>query len=773
MPTDDTRPHHDAAASSNNRAETERALRESEERFRELTDLLPEGVFESDAQGLITYTNARGLELTGYSAEDLERGVNVLDVFTTGDRKRGAEHFSALLRGETPGPKEYKIRRKDGSTKQVAMHSASIRRGDQIVGIRGVISDIASLKAVEEALRTSELRYRRVWESAPLAFVVSDRDCIVTDWNPCAAALFGWTREEVLGRSFFDFLIPEVVRPPVEVVVQRLLADELPSHGVNENLTKNGELITCEWSNVRLLDPDGEVVGVLSLALDISERRRAEEALKASEDKYRLITERAPMGIVVTDEQSVIIEVNTTLCRILEQSREALLGGSWSTLLCGQELERAEQVRRRLRTRGQLEGEELTLGDKTLGITSSVLTQLPWRVISLVQDISQTKRLEEQLRQAQKMDALGNLAGGVAHDLNNMLSAIMSLTLVLKDDMGAEHDANRDLDGIVAACRRGQGLTRNLLGFARQSPSLREPLSINRLVHEASDLLERTISKKIVIELQLDDELAVVEGDPSHLNQLMINLGLNAADAMRKGGTLTYSTTNVRLDQGEAELLELRSGRYVHVQVHDTGTGMPPTALERAFEPFFTTKPEGAGTGLGLSLVYGTAKKHGGVARIESQEGSGTTANVYLPATSGLARELVDTAESSVGFLPASGTILLVDDEELIRSSGRRLLQKLGFTVLLAENGQAALEVYKEHALEIDLVILDLIMPVMDGAEAYSRLREFDPDVRIVPSSGYTSEEVADKLQELGAGEFVHKPYNLKQLSAALARALE
>jgi len=368
------------------------------------------------------------------------------------------------------------------------------------------------------------------------------------------------------------------------------------------------------------------------------------------------------------------------------------------------------------------------------------------------------------------MEAIGNLAGGVAHDMNNILAAIMALCEVIKleDLPGAETRA--DVDSITEACRRGRDLTRNLLGFARKGKYRKERIDLNKLVGEVMALMARTGSKKVEVGGHLDPSLGVVEGDPTQLNQVLINLALNASDAMPQGGTLRFTTTRAVIDERAGGTFDpvLAPGDYIKLEVSDNGSGMSSEVLEQAFDPFFTTKPLGKGTGLGLSMVYGAIINHGGTVLLESEEGHGTTVTLFLPERGHLGTPRSKAPEEPDHLYRGTGTILLVDDEERIRKTGRRILEHLGYQVILAGDGEEALRLFQERREEIALVVLDLMMPVMDGAETLRRLRQLDPTTRVLITSGFSEEQVA----QMDAVGFIQKPYTLELFSEKVSEAL-
>lgn len=553
------------------------------------------------------------------------------------------------------------------------------------------------------------------------------------------------------------------------------------------------------------------------LRTDLARRTRdlelSNRALVESKERYRMLFNSGNDAVFVypfvpDGPPRAFIEVNDVACHWLGYSRDELLRMNFTNLHPnGQNPLTVSHLENLLKHKHILYETEIH-GREGRKIPVEISTRLfelgqQLTVLDIVRDVTERKRseeekskLEEQFREAQKMEAVGRLAGGVAHDMNNVLGAIMGFAAALEQEIEATDEQRSDIRGILEASRKGRDLTRDLLGFARKGKYLKESISFNAMAADIQNILTRTIPKTIVVETDLQTDLKFVEGDSGQLNHAVMNICLNAVDALQGRGVLTLCTRNIPLENEDAKFPDLHPGEYVSIQIRDNGQGMEPETLERAFEPFFTTKPQGQGTGLGLAMAYGAVNNHKGRIHIESALGQGTTVTIYLPALSdedaqNMRRERMNsylpppniTAEKDqpkIQLRPkerkesmeqkTSGTVLLVDDEPMIRNAGKRLLSRLGFRVLLATNGEEAIEQFKNQRDEIKFIVLDLIMPVMNGEEAFSAIHAIDPNARVLLSSGFSKEEKAEELLRLGAAGFIQKPFDLKTLTRELEK---
>jgi PAS domain S-box-containing protein len=525
----------------------------------------------------------------------------------------------------------------------------------------------------------------------------------------------------------------------------------------------------------------------LQAALEIGlYKHRMERRLKESESRFRLLFENSPDAIFITNPDSgEILDANPAASELLLKSHAEIVGLHQSKLHPSYMLELvttefSEQIRASRQNRKPLPIESAVLRADGSEVPVEVLAQIVHLngnpvFQSSFRDISQRKqaeeekkRLEAQLHLAQKMEAIGTLAGGIAHDFNNLLMAIQGNASLLRHTIESAHPHYERLKTIEQLVGSGAKLTAQLLGYASKGRYEVKAIDLNRLAEGISDTFGRA-KKDIIIHMELAEDLLPVEADQGQIEQVLLNLFVNAVDAMPDGGELILRTMNVTSEDMKDRLYEPKSGRYVLLNVADNGTGMDKETQKRIFDPFFTTKETGQGTGLGLASAYGIIKGHGGYIDVESTEGQGTTFRVYLPASV----QMVDkTNEKPNQPITGSGTILIVDDEELVLDANINLLKSVGYTVYEAKGGREAVEIYNAHKDEIDLVILDMIMPQMGGAEAFDRMKAINPNVRVLLSSGFSLEAQAREILNRGCDGFIQKPFGLEELSRKISEIL-
>jgi two-component system cell cycle sensor histidine kinase/response regulator CckA len=517
-----------------------------------------------------------------------------------------------------------------------------------------------------------------------------------------------------------------------------------------------------------------------ALKRDIARRKQVEAALGRSEERYRDLYDNAPDGYCVADAGGLIYEMNATLLSWLGYSRQAVIGRMrLEDVLVSKGRQQIDHLLDGCRRAGHLEHVEQTLVCRDgrhlpVRLNMRAMRDMMGQYTGVrvtARDISQEKELEAQLLQAQKLESLGTLTSGIAHDFNNMLTGILGFNELLLQEVESDHPMYEDLHHIEVLSLRAANMVKQLMTFSRGNISQKTSLSLHPLLEEITQLLERMIPESIEVAMHMAAEDLVVEADPTQIQQVVMNLVLNARDAMPEGGQLLIKTARVELDEAFCQMHPgLQPDWYALLSVSDTGTGIPLEVRPHIFDPFFTTKAVGEGTGLGLPVVYGIVKSHNGAIEVESQVGQGTIMKIYLPLT----EQPIAPAPAVGSLLTGTETILLVEDNPLVLEFGRSALERLGYQVLTAQDGAEALEVFEARHDEIALVILDVVMPTMGGHEVARAVRHRKPSVAVLLTTGYDYPEEAGEEQEAAeAYQLLRKPYRIRELAWAVRAALE
>jgi two-component system cell cycle sensor histidine kinase/response regulator CckA len=636
------------------------------------------------------------------------------------------------------------------------------------------------LRRAQGELEASWARVFDLYDLAPVGYLTLSEQGLILEANLTAAKLLGVERSRLARQPVTRF----IVREDQDIYYlhrKQLFETQEPQVCEMRMVRKGGSQFWARVEATAAQDGESGAPVCRAVVSGITARKQAEEALRESEWKLKEAQRLGRIGHWEFDLGTQQVRWSDMVFALYE--RDPKLGPpsaeEEAAYYSPEDAERVHNSARhtietgepykldvRVRLPGGRHADVVATGVPVMDAHGRII-----RLLGTVQDVTERKQLEAQLLQLQKMEAIGQLAGGIAHDFNNLLTPIGGFAELLLWKAPEGSKEQEYLRQIKVAAERAAALTRQLRLFARQAGGERRPTQLNDVVEETRDLLERSIPKEIAIALRLEPELWTVEADPSQISQVLMNLGLNARDAMPEGGTLTLETRNVTLEEGYARALQgAQPGRYVCLSVADTGCGMSPEVQARLFEPFFTTKEVGKGTGLGLAVVYGIVKGHGGFIHVYSGVGRGSTFHVYLPAIEGVAEgRAIERLELPTG----TETILLVDDEEGLRALGRRVLEDCGYAVLTAENGVQALEVYQAQRGEIALVVLDVIMPQMGGQKCLRRLRELDAQVKVLISTGYTADSTAQALVAEGALGVVEKPFRIRDFAVAVRAAID
>jgi len=633
------------------------------------------------------------------------------------------------------------------------------------------------LGAANEALRESQNRFRGLVESAHEGICTLDPAGAITYANPRLAEMLGYDTRDLVGKPLFAFMDPQVVEDGSLRVAHR----ERGRVQVHERPMRRRSGSTL-WTNVSesaLVDAKGEYAGAICLLSDLTARREAEERLRSSERHFRALIEGASDMICILEPDGAFRYVSPALERLLGYSNAELIGRPGRDFLHPEDAPRTHALLQEITSQPRAT-ESISFRyrhrDGSWRHVDTMVTNLiddpdVGGIVANMHDVTAQQLLQQQLAQAQKMEAVGQLAGGIAHDFNNLLTVVTSYSGMLLGELPADAPMRADVQEIADAAERAATLTRQLLAFSRQQVLQPRVLDLNQVVDKMRRMLGRLVREDVRLVTTLQDGLAPVFADPGQLEQVIVNLAVNARDAMPEGGMLTISTANVEVRDADASARPgLAAGTYVRLSVRDTGVGMDAATKARMFEPFYSTKGA-AGTGLGLSTVYGIVAQSGGALEVSSEPGAGTTVDVYLPRASAPA-EQPPRSDAAGGVQRGSETVLLVEDEAAVRTVARRILERAGYTVLEARSGPEALALVDTGEHRIDLLLSDMVMPEMSGRDLSERLKSRLPALRTVFMSGYTEDTVLRR----GAGDpdavFVQKPFTTRGLTEKLREAL-
>ncbi|HET8654022.1 MAG TPA: PAS domain S-box protein [Longimicrobiaceae bacterium] len=747
------------------------ALRESEARYRAIVNQAGIGIAIVDLVGRPVQSNPALRRMLGYSATEFAEMP--FEEFThPDDVTEGLARFVELMEGRRDDYRmEKRFIRADGSVMWGDLTVTLLRTGGGApLYAVALIEDVTERRQAERALRESEQRFRAIFEgSNDAVFLYAlEEDGTPTRFyevNQIACERLGYTREDLLRMTVAD-LNPHAGAPSrLPEIIEQMLRDGrfLTEH---VHTTADGRRVPVEI-NASLIELAGRKT-IVAIARDVSERKRTEEALRATNEILQALIEAMPLAVCASDSEGRVTTWNPAAERIFGWTAEEVLGRPCPIVFSHEaEPSRAEGVEA-IATRKDGGTVQLSIWSAPVLRDASGEAR---STLGVYADVTEQKQLEERLRLAERLESVGRLAGGVAHDFNNLLTVISGNTQMMLADLPTDSPLYDDLRDIRQAAERAAALTRQLLAFSRRQMLQPRVLDLNEEVTGTGKMLRRILGEDVKLVTELTATHAV-EVDPGQLSQVLINLAVNARDAMPVGGVLTIETRDVELGERHANLspYPMRAGVYVLLSVSDTGYGMDEETLANAFEPFFSTKGND-GTGLGLATVYGIVKQSGGYIWVESAPGEGTAFHIYLPQA--LAPAEAEPEKPEPAPRGAGQTILLVEDEEAVRSLVRRLLLRGGYTVLSAGDGEDALRVCADFDGHIDLVLTDVVMPRMSGRELAEKLAELRPASPILFMSGYTDDDLLHHGVREAGFEFLQKPIDSEELLARIAAMLE
>jgi two-component system cell cycle sensor histidine kinase/response regulator CckA len=743
------------------RKEAEKRLVESEERYRTAIESSNDGV--ALVQGTThTYVNKKFLEIFGYDRpEEITGKPTYLDVHPD-DRPMVAEYNRKRQNNEdVPSRYEFKGIKKDGTILIIEVSAAGILFRGKPASL-AFLRDITERRKTEEALRASEERFRTLVETTSDMVWEVDRQARYTYVSPKIRDILGYEPHEVIGKKTLDFMPPEEAERVAPILRELAGAGKPIKQLENINLHKKGWPVIFETSGEPVYDRGGVLAGYRGIDRDISERKLTEGALRQSEEKYRSVVENSLVGFCIVQD-GLFRFVNKGFCEMHGYTYEEVVDKMGPADTVGEDREMVqENIRKRISGEmhnieyelraARKDGQIITL--KVFG--STILYNGRPASIATIVDITREKILELQLLHAQKMEAIGTLAGGVAHDFNNILTAIIGYGKMLEMKMNNEDPRKAYVTQILSASERAANLTHNLLAFSRKKAIELKAVSINMIINSVGKLLKSLLTEDIELQIITSDADMVVMVDITQIEQILLNLVANARDAMPKGGKLTIKVNEIELGNAFTKHHGYGDpGPYTLISITDTGLGMDARTKEKIFEPFFTTKDVGKGTGLGLAIVYGIIKQHRGYITVYSEPQMGTVFHMYLPIVK------IGIEEAQPQSLLAKGgteTILIAEDDGHVRGITTEVFEHAGYKVIEAVDGQDVVEKFAEYQDMVNLLVLDVVMPRKNGKEAYEEIKKIKPDVKVIFSSGYTGDIIIDKGILEKEYDFIQKP---------------
>ncbi|MBC2714333.1 MAG: PAS domain S-box protein [Desulfobacteraceae bacterium] len=755
----------------------------NKKRFHNIFNSMQEIYFEVDLKGNFINFNPALCRLLGWSVEELV-GKNNREYMSPETAKRISRIFKKILNtGKAEKLANYKIFTKDGQPRSLELSAYLIKDEDnKPIGFRGVGRDATERIAAENRLRESEDRFRQLNELSLSGVFVHDKG-VVLECNSKLCRMTGYDYDELIGKDGLIFCTQQT-RKQMKKKFQS--GDEKPYDLVI--LKKDDARVPVE-AHPKNISYNGRNVQVVELR-EMLERKKVGDALKRSRVRYRQLYKEAHQAeelyqsllnsssdaILLIDTDFKVQFVNPAFTKIFGWSLSEIADNKLQYIPKPLKQSFAKLIKKVLELDHPIHGFETqryTKDGRLLDVSISASRYLDHAgdasgILLILRDISDAKRYQWHMEQAQKMESLGTLAGGVAHDFNNLLMGIqgrLSLLMLNKDDNDPGYKHLKEIEDYII---RAADLTQQMLGIARSGKYEVKPTDINKLVKTQNRMFGRT-RKEITIYEEFDENLLTAEVDQRQIDQVLLNMYVNASHAMPQGGDLYVRTENDILKKETTAPHNVEPGKYIKISITDTGIGMDKVTLKRVFEPFFSTKERGRGTGLGLASAYGIIKNHDGFITVYSEKGKGTTFNICLPASTRVAEQ---EQIINIEILEGTGTILLVDDEEMIRSVAEEMIQVLGYQVIVAKDGREAIDTYRDRKDQIDMVILDLVMPGIGGGETFDQLKSINPDVKVLLSSGYSINGQASSIIRRGCRGFIQKPFSIQELSQKISKTI-
>ncbi len=753
---------------------------ETETRWQQLVERSSDGiVLIKDSR--LTFVNPAIARMVGRETSELI-GKPFMEFIHPDALEITTDHYRRRFAGEdVPSIYESKLIGKDGRPVPVEINAAVVGIPEERVDFV-IIRDLTLRKERERRILELEQFSQRIIEQSPVGIMVVDKAGTAAAVNDALIEMWGLpSREDVVGK--FNIFYPgeyEFLRSfDFDAVFKGGTLDlgiktiEVPK--ANE---KGKRGISVSIIVFPVFGESGEFINAMLMCQDVTENVEAQKELSSKEERLKLFFENANDAIFISSPKGKIIQVNPAAEGLTGYSADELAGMTIHDLFDVEDRELSLRQLAWMKRGNRVHFESVFIGaDGTpidVDISGSVVRSGDENLlINIVRDITERKRFLSRLSQNQKMESLGVMAGGIAHDFNNILEGIIGAGELAQENARDNEELSAYIDVILSSANRGARLIKHLLGYARQSELESEIVDLNQIAEEAYAFLTHTLDKRIHLRLDLDPELGPITGDPSRLQQIIVNLALNSQDAMPDGGEILIKTRNISVDERFArDHPGISPGPHIELVVEDSGLGIDRENLPKVFDPFFTTKSRGEGTGLGLTMVYNTVASHGGIIDLRSRPGEGTVAYIYFPAH-GIELETFENAVPLERIHGYDHTVMVIDDEDVIQTVLGEILVQLGYKVIHAKTGKEALEILTESGESVDIILLDMIMPGLSGGETFKRLTEYWPEIPVVVVTGYADEKQTQEMLENGLAGFIEKPFKAAQIAEKLNEILK
>jgi PAS domain S-box-containing protein len=759
----------------------------AEQRFRTLIENSSDGIVIINKEGVITYSGPTIKRLVGYDGEEFV-SHSIFEFLHPDDCERMGKVFERLT--EKPGAvvtAQFRVFKEEEIAAWFEGVCTNLFHDPSINGIVINFRDITERKRSQEALKLSEEKYRTFFEEDLSGIFISTPKGQLIDCNPRFVEILGYgSKEELLGTSTYTLYQQ---RPDRDAYLRLLQRNRKITNYERELVRKDGKKINVVANVIGEFDENENLTLIRGYVFDVTQRKEAEE-------RYRTLFEESKDVAFISTPSGKFLEINPAGVELFGyQSKEELLRLDLVRDLYWNPAQRHD-FEKLIQHHGYVKDLELELKRKdgqkvVVQETTTVIRDPSGKIIGyrgILRDITNQKKLEEQLRQAQKMESIGTLAGGIAHDFNNILAIILGHAGSLERNNGDKEKFHRSIESLHKAVQRGAGLVHQILTFARKTNAQFESVSVNAAIEDIVKILSETFPKTITLSADLNKNIPSIVADHNQFHQVLLNLCVNAHDAIieaqnkhssngssvpHRGWSLTLRTGIVRGEVVRWQFADAAADEYIEVSVSDTGIGMNDATRSRIFEPFFTTKEKGKGTGLGLSVVYGVMKSHHGFIDVNSEPGKGTTFRLYFPVPQRIVRTSEVKPMHTTTTPGGNETILVVEDEEMLLDLVKNLLEEKGYTVMTARDGQEAIDLYTRYKKDIALVLSDMGLPKISGWDAFRKMREINPGIKAILASGYLDPNVRSEMLKAGAKDFVQKPYDVNQILVRLREVIE